>query len=89
MIYKQVFEHYGRKEVVYCGVIGAGYYNTGLIVQELGTTHMHICIVADKKTEAAYHAYLTAGIPPGQIVFCSDAARRLRRNHSRIVCLYR
>lgn len=73
MIYRQVFEHYGKKEVINCGVIGAGYYNTGLIAQELGTTHMHICIVADKKAETAYKAYLTAGIPPEQIVFCTDA----------------
>lgn len=74
MIYKQAFRHYGRKEVVNCGVIGAGYYNTGLIAQELATPNMHICIVADKKPESARNAYLTAGIPPEKIVFCTDPA---------------
>lgn len=74
MIYQQVIKRFSKKEVVNCGVIGAGYYNTGLIAQEKATPHMHICIVADKKADAAYNAYLTAGVTPDKIIFCTNSS---------------
>lgn len=76
MIYEQVIKRYASKAVANCGVIGAGYYNSSLITQELATKRLHVCLVCNRHPETARQAYELAGIPDEKIVYCSsvDAA---------------
>ena len=74
MIYSQVYDRFGLKEMVRAGVIGAGHYATAVVTQSASIPRLQVPVVADISAEAARSAFLQAGYAQDDIILCESRA---------------